>query len=167
MKFLTRTITLLVVFNVVTGTIAVTPPRQKTLTISGSTGIAGVMMTGLPGNIVSDKNGYYIAFVPSGFTGTVKPIREGYTFEPASIEYVNVVSNKDSQNYIGEALTFIISGNAGVSDAVMKGLPGDVITDQRDRQGDVRLEWHRHANKTRVYLRTGKAQLLKSHERSD
>jgi len=89
------------------------------------------MMTGLPGNIVSDKNGYYIAFVPSGFTGTVKPIREGYTFEPASIEYVNVVSNKDSQNYIGEALTFIISGNAGVSDAVMKGLPGDVITDQR------------------------------------
>ena len=101
MKFLTRTITLLVVFNVVTGTIAVaqTRPRQKTLTISGSTGIAGVMMTGLPGNIVSDKNGYYIAKVMYGWSGIVTPTKQGYTFEPERLSYSRVMKDQTNGNY--------------------------------------------------------------------
>jgi len=133
MKFLTRTIILLAVFNLANGTLAVaqTPPQQKTLTISGSVGLPGVRMIGLPGNIVSDQNGYYVATVPRGFTGTAKPIKEGYTFEPASMKYTNVISNVDSQDYMAKAITLIISGNAGVSGVVMKGLPNEVYTDQR------------------------------------
>ncbi len=134
MKFLARTIIVLCIINLTAAGSAsamMTASKDKTLTVSGSTGVPGVRMKGLPGDVVTDQNGYYSATVPRGFTGTIVPLKEGYTFTPASRIYSNVTSDQDSQNHVPEMLTFTISGNAGVSGATMQGLPGNVVTDQR------------------------------------
>ena len=68
-------------------------------TISGNTGIAGVTMNGLPGNPVTDSDGYYIADVNSGWSGTVTPTKAGCTFMPASRIYTTVVADQNDQNY--------------------------------------------------------------------
>ena len=134
MKLSNRTIIALAVLNLTMGSLALAqkPAEQKTLTISGSVGPPGVRMTGLPGNVVvSDQNGYYSAVVPNGFTGKVTPAKEGYTFEPASMQYTEVTGNQDSQDYEPKLLTYTISGNAGVAGVMMQGVPGNVFTDQR------------------------------------
>ena len=132
MKFLTRTIIVLAVFNLATGTLALAqdPPEQETLTISGSAGIAGVAMLGLPGNLVTATDGSYSATVDYGWAGKVTPTKEGCTFEPASMKYTKVTSNRDNQNYTPAAITYTISGNAGVGGVLMEGLPGNVVTDE-------------------------------------
>ncbi|UCF17996.1 MAG: hypothetical protein JSW59_02380 [Phycisphaerales bacterium] len=132
MKFLTRTIIALVAFNMTLGNIALAQdrPETKTLTISGSVGMSGVRMTGLPGNPITDLNGYYMAKVPSGFTGKVTPIREGYKFEPASRQYTEVTSNRDNDNYTAEIVKLWIAGTTRKEGVEMNGLPGDPITDK-------------------------------------
>jgi hypothetical protein len=77
-----------------------------TYTISGylltpwGTGIEGVTMTGLPGAPVTDANGYYEATVNYGWSGTVTPEKDGYTFEPESLNYTNVTTNLTNQNIV-------------------------------------------------------------------
>ena len=73
-------------------------------------GIPGVVVTGLPGNPVTDANGMYMATVPCGFTGTALPQLECWDFEPETRSYVDVRMNKSNQDYIGTQLTFTISG---------------------------------------------------------
>lgn len=99
-----------------------------TFTISGSVGIPGVMMQGLPGNPVSASDGTYEATVLYGWTGTVTPTKEGYVFNPASRIYSEVTSSQDNQNYTAERRTFTISGSTGVGAVAMRGLPGYPIT---------------------------------------
>ncbi len=73
-----------------------TSPR--TFTISGRTGLSGVVMEGLPGNPVTDKKGYYSAKVPYGWTGVVRPKKDGFKFEPPEYSYsriTNAVTNCD------------------------------------------------------------------------
>ena len=70
-----------------------------TFIISGHTGVGGVMMQGLPGNVVSDQRGYYSVQLEYGWTGTVRPIKEGYNFEPASRIYNKVVRDHTNQIY--------------------------------------------------------------------
>ncbi len=67
-------------------------------TISGSVGLSGVVLSGLPGSPVSDTSGNYLAIVPCGWSGTVTPVRWGYTFSPASTTYSNVAGYL-TQNY--------------------------------------------------------------------
>ncbi|MBL7189623.1 MAG: hypothetical protein ISS70_25115 [Phycisphaerae bacterium] len=99
--------------------------------ISGSTGAAGVSMMGLPGDPVSGSSGDYSVTVEYGWSGTVTPTKEGYTFEPASKMYAEVNTDRYKQDYTPKALTYTISGNAGVRGAMMQGLPGNIVTDQR------------------------------------
>ena len=99
-----------------------------TFEISGSVGEAGVQMKGLPKPTVSEANGNYRSEVPYGWSGTATPEKAGYTFNPSSRPYSNVISAQTYQDYVAEAVTFTISGNAGQMGVVMKGLPGDPVT---------------------------------------
>ncbi len=102
---------------------------RKTLTISGSTGLADVSMQGLPDNPVSDKNGVYSARVPYGWSGRVVPTKLGYRFEPPTKEYRSVEDDLAAQNYVAQKLTYIISGTVGAPGVVIYGLPGNVQSD--------------------------------------
>jgi hypothetical protein len=138
MKFLARTIVVLCIVNLtaaIPASAMMAASEAKTFTISGSAGLPGVRMRGLPGGrvtyVATDQNGNYSATVPYSFSGKVVPTKEGYTFEPASMEYNEVTNNRDNQDYTPKLLTYTISGNARVSGAMMRGLPGNVVTDQR------------------------------------
>jgi hypothetical protein len=61
--------------------------------------LAGVIINGLPGNPVTDANGFYTAKVGAGWSGTVAPIKEGYAFNPAERTYNNVKADQPSQEY--------------------------------------------------------------------
>jgi len=104
-----------------------------TVTADGSP-VAGVRMTGLPGDPCTDSAGYYTATVGCGWSGTVTPQKDCYSFQPAERTYTNVGSDHTGQDYAAQALTYTISGTvtadgsplAGVR---LTGLPGDPCTD--------------------------------------
>ncbi len=132
MRFLTRTIIILVTLSLTPANAtsdAMETSQNKTVTISGSVGLPGVTLTGLPGNAVSDQDGNYSVTVPYRFAGKAVPAREGLTFEPPWREYVEVTRNIDNQNYVPSLIQFVISGNAGIEGTSMKGLPGEPVTD--------------------------------------
>jgi hypothetical protein len=55
------------------------------------------------------------------------PSKTGYTFTPANRTYTNVLANQTGQNYTATALTYTISGNAGVADAILSYTGGSTI----------------------------------------
>ncbi|GAI89143.1 unnamed protein product, partial [marine sediment metagenome] len=93
--------------------------EMVTYTISGSVGLSGVTMNGLP-NTVTDGNGYYNAVVKYGWSGTVTPVMAGYTFEPQKRTYPKVTSDQSNQDYIATLETSTISGTARVDGAPME-----------------------------------------------
>jgi len=99
-----------------------------TYVISGTTGMTGVQMKGLPGDPITDENGYYTATVEYGFSKTVEPTLDGYTFTPASKIYTKVNSDRLNENYSGEMITITISGSTRMEGVEMNGLPGNPIT---------------------------------------
>ena len=108
-----------------------------TYTISGSTGIAGVVMKGLPGDPVCDADGSYSVTVDYGWKGSVVPIKEGFVFEPGELSYAKVVANQVDQDYEGSLIRLTISGSAGVIGAAMKGLGGEVVSDENGKYSAV------------------------------
>ncbi len=107
--------------------------KLKTFVISGSVGLPGVTMQGLPGAPTTDENGVYTAEVPYKWTGTVTPVKLGYTFEPKQKAYKEVTEAKTNENYSATLLTYTISGSAGQSGVTLRGLPGDPVTDASGR----------------------------------
>ncbi len=97
------------------------------LIISGTLGIDDVVMEGLPGNPTVKQN--YTIKVPYGWSGTVKPKKEGYEFNPASYDYPNIVDTQSNQDYVATPLTYTISGTTSIDGVEMKGLPGNPVTD--------------------------------------
>jgi len=97
-------------------------------------GLSGAAMTGLPGNPSTDAGGLYASQVESGWSGTVIPVKTGYTFVPASRTYANVTSDQSDQNFTAAAAALTISGRvrdldgAGIQGAAMTGLPGTPVT---------------------------------------
>ena len=73
------------------------------------TGIKGVELRGLDGNPPTDANGYYETCLPSGWTGTVTPILNGYEFDPPSQRYTRLTSDTTGQNYF-DTKAYAISG---------------------------------------------------------
>jgi hypothetical protein len=121
-----------------------TPPTTLELggnTISGNTGLGDVMILGLPGNIVTDRNGYYSSNVPSGWRGRVMPVKEGYTFKPVFKNYGTINSHQNNQNYVATKTTFIISGRTGVSGVIMTGLPGNPVTTDQNGTYSTTVEY--------------------------
>ena len=103
---------------------------RKTLTISGNVGLNDVLLRGLPGNPTTRAHGSYSVQVEYGWSGTVTPIKEGYSFDPPSRTYTKIVENLLNEDYALRVLTFVISGNAGASGVMMQGLPGEPVTDE-------------------------------------
>ncbi|UCC97310.1 MAG: hypothetical protein JSW66_15860 [Phycisphaerales bacterium] len=104
MKSLTRTMTILVVLNLAMGGFgfaqdAVGGEKTPTYTISGSVSLPGVVMRGLPGNVIADQRGYYSVAIPYGWAGVVAPAKEGYTFAPPVRNYTKVGADLTNQNY--------------------------------------------------------------------
>ncbi len=134
MRYLNRTIILLVVFSLATASPAPaqTNPEGKirTFTISGKVGLSRVTIMGLPGEPVTDERGYYNATVDYGWSGTATPTKEGYSFVPASKVYHNVNSDRANDNYAPKIITNTISGMIGMPGVVMQGLPRNIVTDE-------------------------------------
>lgn len=102
--------------------------KKLTFTISGSTGLSGVTMNGLPDNTVTNENGYYSANVEFNWSGKVTPVRTGYNFDPPIMTYNNVRSNLEKQDYTAEIQKFTISGVVGQAGVLMTGLPGNIVS---------------------------------------
>jgi hypothetical protein len=75
------------------------PGAPRMFTISGNVGLGGVIMHGLPGNPVTDKNGYYRAEVPYGWYGKVMPNKDGFIFVPGSMTYSRIMEDCTNNNY--------------------------------------------------------------------
>jgi len=138
MKSLKQIAILFVVFNLATvdSTLAQSASsgdKTPTYIISGTVGLSGVKMLGLPGEPISDSLGHYSAMVEKGWSSTVVPTREGIAFTPASKVYTNIIKNLTSENYVAKLITFTISGRVGVGGASMTGLPGEPVTDNEGR----------------------------------
>jgi hypothetical protein len=117
------------------------PSRSGLFTISGRTGVSGVMMTGLPGNPVTDQKGHYSATVPLNWTSVVSPKKEGFTFMPRQKIYQRIRNDQPNQNYTAEIITFIISGTTDVSGVVMTGLPGRPVTTDKNGYYSATVEY--------------------------
>jgi hypothetical protein len=132
MKSLTQTMIVLVVLNLAMGGFALAQgagaQKGDTYAISGSVGVPGVVMRGLPGNVISDEQGRYSVTVERDWTGTVTPAKEGCIFEPSARIYKNVVEDR-IDDYTVKVFTYTISGRVGLAGVLMVGLPGDPISD--------------------------------------
>jgi hypothetical protein len=104
-------------------------PIEKTITLSGQLGVQGVVLRGLPGDPMSDEKGTYKAELPQGWSGTITPVKVGYVFEPPSRKYSNMRSDQTSEDYMASVITYVISGNAGMPDVSMRGLPDDPVSE--------------------------------------
>jgi len=111
------------------------------LTISGTTRMEGVEMNGLPGNPITAKDGSYSVTVDYGWSGSVTPTKEGYTFKPDSKSYPQVTRDMTNELYLAERIKFTISGSAGVPGVVMKGFPGSAVTTGPDGTYSATLDY--------------------------
>lgn len=68
-------------------------------------GIAGVLLKGLPGNIVTGSTGEYSITVSPGFSGTITPELTGYEFEPKQRTLNNVQSDIVAQHFTATMVT--------------------------------------------------------------
>jgi hypothetical protein len=88
--------------------------------LDGSTPVAGVLIGTDNNDIndITDSNGYYELPVEYGWSGTVTPQMEGYTFEPNSDTYADVNHNYIDMDYTATLITFRISGYVFEQDLV-------------------------------------------------
>lgn len=86
------------------------------LTVSGSVvfngnGLKNVTLTFTPdsGSTVTNPDGQYSHTVPFGWSGTITPTKEGYTFSPAQIEHTVLTAGVSGQDFIATAdLPFLL-----------------------------------------------------------
>ena len=102
---------------------------EQMIAISGMAGVEGVVLKGLPGDPTSQKDGNYRTVVKYGWSGKVTPTKEGHEFLPPLLEYASLTENQTNQDYTAKVFTYQISGTAGMAGVVMKGLPGEPMTD--------------------------------------
>ncbi len=75
---------------------------HQTFTISGHTPVAGTTLLytdRVPKSATADANGDYTLTVSYGWSGTITPYKEGFSFTPSSRAYANVASNISEQDY--------------------------------------------------------------------
>jgi uncharacterized repeat protein (TIGR02543 family) len=100
-----------------------------TFTISGNAGIAGATISFTGGTpVTADGSGNYSITVPYNWTGTVTPSLAGYAFTPDHRSYTNVKADDPGENYTAAAITYTISGSAGVGGATISFTGGTPVT---------------------------------------
>jgi RHS repeat-associated protein len=94
---------------------AAAPALQLSGTVAaGGTPIVGVAFTATNGGTCTSSNasGQYSCNVPQGWSGSVTPSLNGYSFTPASREYSNVTNNQAAQDFaamnVGATTVFYI-----------------------------------------------------------
>ncbi|MEN6334575.1 MAG: hypothetical protein ABFE01_09955, partial [Phycisphaerales bacterium] len=114
------------------------------LTISGSiSGLGVVELAGFPGGpVTTDEKGVYSTKVEYGFTGTITPVKEGYSFAPAERPYNAITTDQPKQDFKGEKITYEISGVTGMPGVTLKGLPGTVISKVPDGSYSVKVPYN-------------------------
>lgn len=80
----------------ISGTVTAVSSAEKMMTQAG---LGGVVLSGLPGNPQTNSSGQYSALVDYGWSGTVIPSKEGFTFNPTSRTYSNLTSHQTSEDY--------------------------------------------------------------------
>jgi hypothetical protein len=125
-------------------------PKTVTISgrvISGTIGMAGVTLAGLPDPPVTDDDGVYSVTVDYGWSGTITPTKTGYVFTPPSRQYDALASGQIDQNYIGALQTFKIAGRvtvdgAGLEAVALSGLKHPTTTDANGSYtGTVDYDW--------------------------
>ncbi len=125
-----------------TGTVTLsieTDPRDLWVTgrVTDARGVPleGVTFTGLPGDPQSDHDGNFVASVAYGFTGTVRPAKSGWTFEPAEVTFAALTMDNDGTYFVAVPVELIVSGRVtderghGVSGVTLDGFAQNVVTD--------------------------------------
>jgi len=93
-----------------------------------------VVLYGLPGNPRTDSDGEYSTQVPHGWSGAVYPIASGLHFDPVGRFYINVTSNRTSEDYDTALPYRMITGfvttpsDEGIVLVTLDGLPRDPLT---------------------------------------
>jgi type II secretory pathway component GspD/PulD (secretin) len=100
-----------------------------TYKISGSTGMPGVVLKGLPNDPISDSNGYYSVDVEYGTSLKITPEYPGYKFDPPSRDFTKVVADQPNVDFAASVIFLTISGKTGVPNVTLNGLPGNVTSD--------------------------------------
>jgi hypothetical protein len=89
----------------VAGKFTVKPAISGRIRTASGIPISGVTITELPGEPMTNAEGYYRAIVDPGWSGAAIPIKRGYTFDPPSHQYAKVSRDQTAQDYLGvEAL---------------------------------------------------------------
>jgi len=81
----------------------------RIISTQSNSGISGVSLQGLT-NTFTDFNGNYSAYVSQGFSGNIVPVKEGYSFSPASFS-VNNLTGSFQQNFTTEKITHTVTIN--------------------------------------------------------
>jgi hypothetical protein len=101
---------------------AVMPIISGRVATSEGVGVEGVTMTfsnnGEIRTTSTDSGGKYSLGVTDGWSGTVKPSKEGYTFDPSSLNYGGVNSNLSDQDYTATSVLPVISGRVATKAGV-------------------------------------------------
>ena len=104
--------------------------------ITDATGdsIGGVALEGLPEDVNTTASGRFSATVDYGFTGTISPVKEGWTFVPAERSFTALTTDQANVDFIGQEVLFRVSGcivdaaGNALPGVVINGLPGVVVT---------------------------------------
>jgi Flp pilus assembly secretin CpaC len=92
-------------------------------------GLGAVELAGFPGGVVTtDDKGVYSVRVEYGFTGTIVPVKEGYSFTPAERPYNAIAADQLKQDFRGEKIFYEISGIVGQPGVFLKGFPTSVVS---------------------------------------
>ena len=106
---------------------------------SGGEGLGNVLMSGLPGNLLTNGSGFYTANVDHGWSGTVTPFLEGYSFVEPSTTYTNVTSNQTTDYTAEEFSITVTSPNGGEN--WMVGSIQDITWTTAGAVGNVQIQY--------------------------
>ena len=110
-------------------------------------GLEDVLMDGLPEVTYTDGSGYYKCDVPCGWSGTVTPTADCYTFTETSTTYSNMEAKQVDQNYTAWPKTVNISGRiedeygSPIDNAIIGGVSGTSTDINGDYDVDVVCGW--------------------------
>lgn len=109
--------------------------EKKRFTISGMVSSEGVPLSivnltikGVTKAIKTGADGRYSVDVTYGDDLTITPERDGYTFYPETMSYVDVTANEIT-NYDATQLRYTVTGNVGVENAYIKYPGGNTLSD--------------------------------------
>lgn len=102
------------------------------VTLNGA-GLPGVVLSGLPGEPVTDATGSYSVIVPFHWSGLVVPTAAGYVFSPESRSYSEVGMSRVEESYTAVQKMVAVSGRisqgaSGLAGVWLNGFPGAVTT---------------------------------------